>query len=278
MTTSPASPSTAPDSAAEPVGIWMETEDFDELDAILEDLRSRYDETPQWEFCEGFMAAVICSRRPIAADEYLSVLLGLPDAGEEADDETGSFADDAQRERFVALWNRRWSEVETALDSEVNSLEDEDCYHPEVMDIRGAVAEMPPEEQAAFKNEALPAFAQVWALGFMFAVESWPDEWTAPRDKDAAKWLDGALQAIVAMSEDDTGTPEVSPLSEEGTPSTSIARLNAFGEAIWAVYDLRELWKTLGPKVETIRKEATPGRNDPCSCGSGKKYKKCCGA
>lgn len=23
---------------------------------------------------------------------------------------------------------------------------------------------------------------------------------------------------------------------------------------------------------------STPGRNDPCSCGSGKKYKKCCGA
>ena len=22
----------------------------------------------------------------------------------------------------------------------------------------------------------------------------------------------------------------------------------------------------------------TPGRNDPCSCGSGKKYKNCCGA
>jgi uncharacterized protein YecA (UPF0149 family) len=21
-----------------------------------------------------------------------------------------------------------------------------------------------------------------------------------------------------------------------------------------------------------------PGRNDPCPCGSGKKYKKCCGA
>lgn len=23
--------------------------------------------------------------------------------------------------------------------------------------------------------------------------------------------------------------------------------------------------------------EETPGRNDPCICGSGKKYKKCCG-
>jgi hypothetical protein len=26
------------------------------------------------------------------------------------------------------------------------------------------------------------------------------------------------------------------------------------------------------------RREATPGRNEPCSCGSGKKYKRCCGA
>ncbi|MDD3141519.1 MAG: SEC-C metal-binding domain-containing protein [Lachnospiraceae bacterium] len=27
----------------------------------------------------------------------------------------------------------------------------------------------------------------------------------------------------------------------------------------------------------TIRKEQKVGRNDPCPCGSGKKYKKCCG-
>nr|WP_238346205.1 SEC-C metal-binding domain-containing protein [Luteimonas saliphila] len=26
------------------------------------------------------------------------------------------------------------------------------------------------------------------------------------------------------------------------------------------------------------RREAVPGRNDPCPCGSGRKYKKCCGA
>ncbi|MEH6577043.1 MAG: PBPRA1643 family SWIM/SEC-C metal-binding motif protein [Amphritea sp.] len=28
---------------------------------------------------------------------------------------------------------------------------------------------------------------------------------------------------------------------------------------------------------KTIVLEETPKRNDPCSCGSGKKYKKCCG-
>lgn len=31
-------------------------------------------------------------------------------------------------------------------------------------------------------------------------------------------------------------------------------------------------------RQETVRKGITVGRNDPCPCGSGKKYKKCCGA
>ncbi|WP_290704701.1 PBPRA1643 family SWIM/SEC-C metal-binding motif protein [Amphritea sp.] len=30
-------------------------------------------------------------------------------------------------------------------------------------------------------------------------------------------------------------------------------------------------------KGSTVTIEKTPARNDPCSCGSGKKYKKCCG-
>jgi uncharacterized protein YecA (UPF0149 family) len=30
--------------------------------------------------------------------------------------------------------------------------------------------------------------------------------------------------------------------------------------------------------VEPLKAKTEPGRNDPCPCGSGKKYKKCCGA
>ena len=33
----------------------------------------------------------------------------------------------------------------------------------------------------------------------------------------------------------------------------------------------------LPPATETIRVDAKPGRNEPCPCGSGKKYKQCCG-
>mgnify|MGYP003615363988 FL=1 len=265
----------------------LQSEDFDALDLILEDLRERFDETPQWEFCEGFMAAIICGRKPIAPEEYLSVLLDIGEGGE------GSFADDAQKDAFMALWTRRVQEVTAALDNEdVRNLSDENAYSPEVLDVRAMMLSLSPEERAEALQGAdgeedegpLPAFGQVWALGFMFAVESWPEEWVAPaKDKDAVKALDAALDAIVALTEDDTGPAEVSAFGpdeeggEEPPPSMSMARMEAFGEALWAVYDLRALWRSIGPRVETVRVEATPGRNDACPCGSGKKYKKCHG-
>lgn len=31
------------------------------------------------------------------------------------------------------------------------------------------------------------------------------------------------------------------------------------------------------PKPAPVHVEKKPGRNEPCSCNSGKKYKKCCG-
>lgn len=34
---------------------------------------------------------------------------------------------------------------------------------------------------------------------------------------------------------------------------------------------------TILSKPKTVTTEKTPNRNDPCLCGSGKKYKKCCG-
>ena len=40
------------------------SESFDALDQILDDMRTRDDEIPQWEFCEGFMAATLYSRLP----------------------------------------------------------------------------------------------------------------------------------------------------------------------------------------------------------------------
>ena len=269
---STATPASTPDAA-------LDDQDFDALDAILDDLRTRLDEVPQWEFCEGVMAALICCRREIPASEYFGALMGDGDGGQFGPQ---LFASQAQFDQFLTLWTRRWNEVAASLDAEVESLEDERAYAPEVMDVRGAVLAMSEEERAAMAeelaNEELPSFAQVWALGFMFVVETWPEEWAAPRDKEAREWLEDALDRIVAVTEDDEGEPAISMFGEDSPPSVSQQRLNDYGDAIWAVYDLRELWRSLGPRVETVRKAAEPGRNDPCWCGSGVKYKKCHGA
>ena len=266
-------------SAAPPA---LTADELEELDLLLDDLRTRGEEIPQWEFCDGALAALVCCRRPIPVAEYLPMLLGdgatLDVAPGEPLPLLPAFRDIAQQERFLALWQRRWAEVEHQLDTDVQTLEDERTYQPEAMDIRGAVASLPPEERAAMDGQDIPSFGQVWALGFMFVVENWEEEWAAPRDKEAAGWVDEALERIVALTEDDTGKPEVCMYSEDGPPSTSQARVEAFGEAIWAVYDLRQVWKSLGPRVAAVRKAPEPGRNDPCPCGSGKKYKKCHGA
>ena len=131
-------------------------EDFDELDAVLDDLRNRYDETPQWEFCEGFMAALICCRRSIAPSEYFPVLLDVDASQDGSAASEGSFADAAQAQRFMELWTRRWSEVVDALDCGVETLDDERAYHPEIMDVRGAVAAMPEADRAAMADKIRP--------------------------------------------------------------------------------------------------------------------------
>ncbi len=250
----------------------MGAAEFTELSELLDGLRSLSDETPQWEFCEGFMAALICCRRAIPAAEYFPVLLDCEDGLDAA------FAEPAQAKRFAELWQQRWIEVVTDLNTEVESLNDERCYRPEVMDLRGLMAQLPADERDALGDDPVPSFAQIWAIGFMYAVENWPEDWALPRDKEAAGLIDEALQALIELTEDDTGVPEISMFEEDGAPSLSKARMEAFGEAIWAVYDLYDVWRSIGPRVEQIRKAPEPGRNDPCPCGSGKKYKKCHGA
>ena len=260
----------------------LSPEDMEALDDILDDLRTRNDETPQWEFCDGFLIALACSRRAVPVGEYLPLLLGDGEALDGPDGEPlpllPMFADAAQQARFLDIWQRRWDEVLVALDAPVQTLDDPRTLELDVMDVRGALLAVPESERPQIDEDDVPSFAQVWALGFMFAVENWPEDWAAPRDREQAQWLDDALDAIVALTEDDTGKPAINMYDEDGAPSVSENRVELFGDAIWAVYDLRQLWKSLGPRVETFVKPAEPGRNEPCSCGSGKKFKKCCGA
>ena len=267
-----------PESAARGIS----PDELDELDTLLNELRAHAEEIPEWEFCDGFLTALVCSRRPIGPEEYLPMLLGdgqvLELDADHALPQLPTFATAEQQARFLALFTKRWQAVQAALDLLQEQRTEENAFHPEVEDVRAVVASLPEAEQAEIEDYDIPALGQVWALGFMFAVENWPEEWAAPRDKEVAQWLDEALDSIVALTEDDTGKPSVNLYDENGPATVSEQRLDQFSAALAAVYDLRQLWQSVGPRIESIRKAPAPGRNDPCSCGSGKKYKKCCGA
>ena len=240
-------------------------EDFDALDAELDLMRQQDEDIPDWEFCEGFLAALVCMRREVPAEEYWPVLLGP------------RFRPMEHME-FVWRWRRRREEIAFALDQPVDTLEDERTYQPEALDARGAILAGAPEDRVEGDLDNLPAYAQGWAIGFMSAVEAWPGDWQLPRDAEAAAMIEAALADIAVLMEGDAGEPALSMYSEDGPPSVSNERLDALAAAIWGVYDLRQAWRSLGPRVEPVRKAPEPGRNDPCPCGSGKKYKKCHGA
>lgn len=253
---------TLPSDPSEP----LSADEFAALGAILDDLRTRCQATPVWEFCEGFMAALICCRRQMAADEYLPVLLAEP------------FANAVQQQHFMALWQRRWHQVALALDTQVAALDDPAAYQPEVTDARAVHAALPDDVRSNLQGAPIASFGQVWAQGFMAAVAAWPLEWAAPRNKAAATWRNSALEVVQLLTQDDLEPPTLRAFNDDddGPPTVSQARMNAFANAIWAVYNMRQTWRSLGPRIETVHHAATPGRNDPCHCGSGKKYKKCC--
>ena len=244
----------------------LSEDEFAVLETMLSDLRTRQDAIPTWEFCEGFMAALICCRRPIASEDYLPVLLAVP------------FADADQQAHFMRLWTRRWHQVTLALDSKIEALQDAVAYQPELLDTRADFAALPEAERTRRRGERLSAFGQLWAKGFMAVVAAWPQDWAVSRNKEAIKWRATALDLVAALTQDDTDAPTLRAFEDaQGPPTVSVKRMKAFADALWSVYNMREMWRALGPRIETMVKAATPGRNDPCLCGSGKKYMKCCG-
>ncbi len=105
------------------------------------------------------------------------------------------------------------------------------------------------------------------------------------KDFDAAsakRWAEGSewlgltiLRTEKGGPEDDTGLVEFTAKFRTDGKDHEHVETALFGreESRW-VYTGQD-----SAPGQTVRRE-TPkiGRNDPCPCGSGKKYKKCCGA
>jgi len=94
-------------------------------------------------------------------------------------------------------------------------------------------------------------------------------KWAADSD-----WMGLEIVSTAAGGKDDeTGIVEFKASYRENGKVHQLHEISRFEkvEGRWTYVD-GEM-----PKPQTVRNETKVGRNDPCPCGSGKKFKKCCG-
>ena len=106
-----------------------------------------------------------------------------------------------------------------------------------------------------------------------------------------ASWIIGFLDGIKEAAFDESFDIEEIEETTEVTIAPQPERLfklmveykadNLYTLPQWDKFFTKEQQKEMydeQKRSKTVVKEAKPERNDPCPCGSGKKYKKCCGA
>jgi uncharacterized protein len=238
----------------------LSDDELDAYDDLINTLAERADLPISLEFIDGFSAALQSGPRVIAATEYLAALLGGVGLN--------LCENDAESALFSDCFARRLKEIERALNAPVDNLADPKALSPFILDWQALLAELPPAEREAARAEGVPDYASIWAEGFLFVVDTWADDWALPEGSKDEAFVDASLDSFYTL------TTERAEWTKE---EAKLSRDEHVAQAIWAVYDLREFWRDRGLKPETIRVEAKPGRNDECACGSGKKYKKCCG-
>ena len=220
---------------------------------------------------DGFLCGVLVQPVPIEPAAWLPYVF-------DADAREPSPALDATlRERIVALTLRRYAALNRALleDGAFDPLllaEDEDEIKDEDADeglpARTDAQDDPRDRVATVSRPLLP-----WVVGFEAANVAFPHLMEV--DDDA---VDLALARIYRHLPADTDEQrDVNAALDLDLPLASVD--DAVEELVAAVADLADLTRDARYAVDTVRRDAPKvGRNEPCPCGSGKKYKRCHGA
>jgi uncharacterized protein len=107
-----------------------------------------------------------------------------------------------------------------------------------------------------------------WSFGFWKGMLLRPYDWEPLIRDDNTRAL---LAPILCFIETDDGESVL-----RGNPDALDDLMIDAAEMIPDVVPvIRQYWRSASMAKQP--RSARPGRNDPCLCGSGKKYKRCCG-
>ena len=215
---------------------------------------------------DGYLCGVIVQPALVAAEQWLALVFDI--------EGRALPADAPGRECLVALVSRRHAALNRALleagGFDPLILEDDDDAVDNDMTGDDAARDEP-DELAALSPISRPLMP--WVVGFQTACATFPALLESD-DEAVMAALARLFRHLPAQSEDDR---ELVATLDRELPLASLDE--AIEELVASVADLADLTHDARYRVETVRRDAPKvGRNDPCPCGSGKKYKHCHGA
>ncbi|MDU3075534.1 MAG: YecA family protein [Mixta calida] len=187
---------------------------------------------------DGLLTAVLSGPRTIEPSEWLLALWG-------GQNRVPKWSNEREMNRFMELCFQHMNDIADRL-----------AEFPDQFDPLFGVRETEGEDFTVVEE---------WCFGYMRGVAL--SDWSALPEA-----LQPALDAIALH-----GKEENFPQLETLSPEEMEERFAAIRPAALALHDYWIAQPEAVPEPQQpIVAEQKPGRNDPCFCGSGKKYKQCC--
>jgi uncharacterized protein len=229
----------------------LSNEEMDELDNFLMS-GATSDNTMMLDCLDGFLTAIVSGPVMLKPSEWLPRVWGPTEEDEPEFDTL------AQAERITGLIMRQLNGIIWSLHQNPDTFEPvfDTCSYP--------------------NNPREYTDGEMWAYGYMAGInlqrKNWETFFEQPTSTEVLRpiYLLGADE-VTQEEEELTKTSE----QREGL-SEQIPACVAWIYRFWQPYRRAVAERTIATSFQ--REHPKVGRNDPCPCGSGKKFKKCCGA
>ena len=233
------------------VMVPLSEEELEELDQfLLSDVPS--EEAMLIDALDGYLTAIVVGPRTVMPSQWLPGVWGSTDS------DSPKFETLEQGQRILTLIMRHMNGIVWSLQH------DPDEFDPMFSTVKY------PGIKRGYKD------GEMWANGFMEGIALIRQDWQPLFDDPA---MVRAIRPIHLLGADDV-TAEEDALIRSPAQRERIAE--GIPAAVAAVYRYwrphREACIQRVIATPNVRTDPKTGRNDLCPCGSGKKFKKCCGA
>ncbi len=218
-------------------------DEFDRLEAFLRDAGHA---AMNLEAVDGYFAALICGPLLVSMSEALPHVLG----------DDLAFDSTEQANEILGLLMRHWNTIASELQ---RTLQEEHVYLPVLLEDDSGVAH-----------------GNNWALGFMRGVQARPGSWSDLLDSEEEG---GCLLPMMMLAHEHDPDPEMRPPTMDNDKRQELLAVMIAGlTRTYRYFKPRRRVDLQASANAPLRRQAPKiGRNDPCPCGSGRKYKHCCG-